>query len=68
MKTTMKQLATVTVLVFLLLTGNANAHGRAMKHVCFDDSEATLQVESWMTNETIWNSNNTVITEFTIET
>ncbi len=64
MKTTMKQLATVTFLAFLLLTGNANAHGRAVKHACFDESEATLQVESWMTNETIWNSNTTVITEF----
>ena len=68
MKTTMKQLATVTALAFLLLTGNANAHGRAMKHVCFDESESTLRLESWMTNETNWNSNTTVISEFTIET
>ncbi len=68
MKTTMKQLSTVTVLAFLLLTGNANAHGRAVKHTCFDESEATLQLESWMTNETIWNSNTADISEFTVET
>ncbi len=68
MKTTMKQLATVTVLAFLLLTGNANAHGTAVKYASFDESEATLQLESWMTDETIWNSNTTAISQFTVET
>lgn len=68
MKTTMKQLATATVLAFQLLTGNANAHGTAPKHTCFGEREATLQVENWMTNETIWNSNTIVISEFTTET
>lgn len=67
MKTTMKQLATVTFLAFLLLTGNANAHRTAVKHVCFDESEATLQLESWMTNEIIWEVNSTDITEFAEE-
>lgn len=67
MKTTMKQLATVTFLAFLLLSGNANAHGTAVKHVCFEESESTLQVESWMTNESIWEVNSAVITEFTEE-
>ena len=68
MKTTMKQLATATVLAFLFLTGNANAHGRAVKHACFGESEATLQLESWMTDETIWDSNTTAISQFTVET
>ena len=68
MKTTMKQLATVTVLAFLLITGNANAHGKALKHACFYESEATLQLESWMTDETIWDSNTTTIPQFTVET
>lgn len=68
MKTTMKQLATAAVLAFQLLTGNANAHGTAPKHTCLVEREATLQLESWMTNETIWNSNTIVISEFTTET
>lgn len=68
MKTTMKQLATAAVLAFQLLTGIANAHGTAPKHTRFGESEATLQLESWMTNETIWNSNTIVISEFTTET
>ena len=68
MKTTMRQLATGTVLAFLLLTGNANANGTAPKHTRFGEREATLQLESWMTNETIWNSNTIVICEFTVET
>ena len=68
MKTTMKQLATATVLAFQLLTGNANAHGTAPKHTCLLEREATLQLESWMTNETICNSNTIVICEFTVET
>lgn len=68
MKTTVKQLATVTFLAFLLLTGNANAHRTAVKHVCFEESESMLQLESWMTNEFIWEVNSDVITEFIEET
>jgi hypothetical protein len=64
----MKQLATVTFLAFLLLAGNANAHGTALKHVSFEESEPTLQLESWMTNEFIWEVNSAVITEFEEET
>ena len=68
MKTTMKQLATAAVLAFQLLTGNANAHGTAVKHVGSEESESTLQLESWMTNEFIWEVNSAVITEFAEET
>lgn len=67
MKTTIKQFATLTVLSFLLLTVNANAHGRAVKHTCFDESEATLQLVSWMTKEIIWEVNSADITEFAEE-
>ncbi len=67
MKTTMKQFATLTVLSFLLLTGNANAHGRAVKHTCSEESESTLQLESWMTNEIIWEVNSADIAEFAEE-
>lgn len=54
MKTTMKQLATGTFIALLLFVGNANAkETRASGHESF---ETTLQVEKWMTDEFIWNT------------
>lgn len=65
MKTTMRQLATGTILAFLLLTGNANAHGTAVKHTCCEKNQATLQLKGRMADEFIREVNSVIITEET---
>ena len=57
MKTIVKQLATGTFLTFLLLVGNVNAEGTETNTLNSEIIETSLQVENWMTDETIWNTN-----------
>jgi len=68
MKTTMKQLAAGTFIAFLLLVGNVNAKGTEVKASSHESIETALQLENWMTNETIWNTNSAKIAEFVQET
>ena len=68
MKTTVKQLAAGTFIALLLLVGNVNAEGTEAKASSHENIEATLQVEKWMTNEFIWNTNSVGISEFGEET
>jgi hypothetical protein len=68
MKTTMKQLAAGTFIAILLLVGNVNAKGIETKASSHENFEATLQVEKWMTDEFIWNTNLLGIAEFGAET
>ena len=68
MKTTMKQLAAGTIIALLLLVGNVNAKGTETTASRHENIESTLQLEKWMTNETIWNSNSAKVTAFTQET
>jgi len=56
MKTTVKQLTAGTIIAFLLLVGNVNAKGTEAKASSHENSETSLQIEKWMTNEVIWNS------------
>jgi len=55
MKTTMKHLAAGTFVVLLLLVGNVQAEGTETK-AASQAIETSLQVEKWMTDETIWNT------------
>ena len=59
MKTTMKQLAAGTFIAFLLLAGNVNAKGTDVKASSQESIETTLQVEKWMTDDLVWNTNST---------
>jgi len=68
MKTTMKQLAAGTFIAFLLLVGNVNAKGTEVKASSHESIESALQLEKWMTDETIWNTNSFNNTEFVQET
>jgi hypothetical protein len=68
MKTTMKQLAAGTFIAFLLLVGNVNAKGTQAKASSQESIETTLQIEKWMTNEAIWNTNSIRIAEISQET
>lgn len=68
MKTTMKQFTAGTFIAFLLLVGNVNAKGTEVKASSHESIETTLQLENWMTDETIWNTNSAKIAEFVQET
>jgi hypothetical protein len=68
MKTTMKQLAAGTFIALLLLVGNVKAEGTETKASSQESIETTLQLEKWMTDETIWNTNSFNISEFVQET
>jgi hypothetical protein len=56
MKTTVKQLTAGTIIAFLLLVGNVNAKGTEAKASSHENIETSLQIEKWMTNESIWNN------------
>ena len=57
MKTTVKQIAAVTFIALILLVGNAKADGTETIASSHENIETTLQLENWMTDETIWNTN-----------
>ena len=68
MKTTMKHLAAGTFIALLLLVGNVNAKGTETKASSHENIESTLQLENWMTDESVWNTNSLSIIEFVQET
>ena len=68
MKTTMKQLAAGTFIAILLLVGNVNANGTEKIASGRESIESSLQIEKWMTDEYLWNSNSTGITKIAVET
>ena len=67
MKTTMKQLAGGTFIALLLLVGNVKAEGTETK-ASSQAIETSLQVEKWMTDETIWNTKSISFVEIVPET
>ena len=67
MKTTVKQLAAGTLIALLLLGGNGYAKGTQAK-ASSQETETTLQLEKWMTNERVWNSKSTFNFEIGQET
>jgi len=68
MKTTVKQLAAGTFIALLLLVGNVNAKGTEVKASSHESIETTLQLEKWMTDEFMLNTNSINITEIGQET
>ena len=68
MKTTVKQLATVSFVAFLFLVGNVKAEGTETTALNSEIIETPLQLEDWMTNELIWSPNAENMSEFTQET
>jgi hypothetical protein len=67
MKTTFKQLAAATLVALLLAVGNVNAEGTETK-VLIRETETTLQLEKWMTDEVFWNTNSEFATAINRET
>jgi len=67
MKTTMKHLAAGTFVALLLLVGNVQAEGTETKSAS-QAIETSLQVEKWMTDETIWNTKSISFAEIAQET
>ncbi len=68
MKTTVKQIASGTFIALLLMVGNVKATDLKASSLEGIAIETTLQMEKWMTNETIWNTNSVNIAEFVVET
>ena len=57
MKTTMKQLAAGTVLALLLMAVNVRAEGKeTTKASSLEITETTMELESWMIDESIWDA------------
>ena len=57
MKTRMKQLTAGAFLAFLLLAGNVKADGTEINASGHERIETKLQLETWMTDEAIWDIN-----------
>jgi hypothetical protein len=56
MKTTVKQLATGTLIVLMSLAINAQAHGNKIHASGHENNyEPALQIEDWMIDESTWN-------------
>lgn len=56
MKTKIKQVTAATLIVFSLMASGINAS--ATKHTGCRVVESTLEIEDWMTDETIWSTAN----------
>ena len=63
MKTTLKQLAALIIFAILFLAGNVNAEGhKSITASSLETTvETTLEMESWMTDEAVWNTATTEI-------
>lgn len=58
MKTRINQLAAITLFSLILLVGNVNAKGTEIAASNHENIEATLEIENWMINDFIWDTNN----------
>ena len=58
MKTTISQLAAITLFSLILLVGNVNAKGTEIAASSHENIEATLEIENWMINDSLWDINN----------
>ena len=61
MKTTVKQIAAATFIAVLLMVGNVKATETRTT------IERNLQLEEWMTDEIVWNTNSLNTTEYVVE-
>ncbi len=67
MKATVKQLATITFISLLLMVLNVKAEGTETAALNNETIETAMALENWMTDETIWNTNSTIIIDFAPE-
>jgi len=68
MKTIARQLATGTFLIVLLLIGTIQAEASKRKALNNETIETALQLENWMTDETVWNSSDVNNADVVLET
>ena len=68
MKNTVKQFAAGTFMILLLSAGNVKAEETEFKSLNSEIIETSLQLEGWMTDETIWNLNSVNIEIVATET
>ena len=68
MKATVKQFAAATLVALLLVAVNVKAEGKETIFNNSENSESTLSLEKWMTDEAIWNTDFMNITDFQQET
>lgn len=66
MKTTVKQIAAGTFIALLLMVGNVKATETKTSSCAM--LETTLQLENWMTDDIVWNTNSITISELAVET
>lgn len=67
MKTTISQLAAITLFSLIILVGNVNAKGTELDVINFVTVEENLELEDWMTNETLWANEATIYIEQEID-
>ncbi len=63
MKTTINQLAAITLFALLFFVGNVNAKGTELDALNQIETEETLEIENWMVSDNIWDSGTTYIFE-----
>ena len=68
MKTTLKQIATGTFILLLVLAGNVKSEGTELKASGLEITESSLQLENWMVRESIWNTSSFTNMDFALET
>ena len=68
MKTTVKQIAATTLIALIMMATNGKAEGTERLASSQANNETTLQLENWMTVETVWNTNFADNAEFILET
>ena len=68
MKTYFKQITAGTFIALLLLAGIVSAHGTEIKASGHEIIETSLQLENWMTDEIIWNTNRAYTVDLALET
>ena len=68
MKTIVKQIAATTLVALLMIAINSKAEGIETIASSQANNETTLQLENWMTDETVWNTNFANNAEFVLET
>jgi len=68
MKATVKQLATITFISLLLMVLNVRAEGTETTALKNENIETALELENWMTDESIWNTNTAMYLNIAPET
>ena len=66
MKTKIRKIAAVAFFALFIFTGNAKAIGTEKDASGHENIEATLNIENWMIDEVIWDTND--VTTFKLET